>query len=275
MDFQQMWETVQNWLTNTGIKVVISLIIMIVSFTIINWLAKLVARKGKKLEENKKVDKTLYRTLSYVIKIGLKVLIVIGIVGYLGIDTSGMTALIASLGVGVGLAVNGTLSNLAGGALILITRPFKDDDYIAACGYEGTVEAILICNTKLRTPDNKVVYLPNGTLSTSEIVNYSEKDTRRVDVTYSISYGDDLERAKEIILEVMTNNEKILEDPKPSVRMSGQSSKSIDLTCKVWCKNGDYWDVKFDMMEQVKHAFDEQGITVPREQVDVHLKKDE
>lgn len=274
MDFQQIWQTVQGWLTNTGIKVVISIVIMIVSFTLINWLAKIVAKKGKKLEDSKRVDKTLYRTLSYVIKIGLKVLIVIGIIGYLGIDTSGMTALIASLGVGVGLAVNGTLSNLAGGALLLITRPFKDDDYIEACGYEGTVEAILICNTKLRTSDNKVVYLPNGKLSTSEIVNYSEKDTRRVDVTYSISYTDDLERAKSIIMDIVAKHDKILDEPKASVRMSGQSARSIDLTCKAWCKTDDYWDVKFDMMEQVKLAFDEQGITVPREQVDVHLKND-
>lgn len=274
MDLKQMWETVQSWLTNTGIKIVISLIIMIVSFTVINWLAKIVARKGKKLEESKKIDKTLYRTLSYVIKIGLKILIIIGIVGYLGIDTSGMTALIASLGVGVGLAVNGTLSNLAGGALILITRPFKDDDYIEACGYEGTVEAILICNTKLRTSDNKVVYLPNGKLSTAEIVNYSEKSTRRVDVTYSISYSDDLERAKCIILDVVTKNDKVLDEPKTSVRMSGQSAKSIELTCKAWCKTDDYWDVKFDMLEQVKQAFDEQGITVPHEQVDIHIKND-
>lgn len=274
MDFQQMWQTIQGWLTNTGIKIVISIVIMIVSFTLINWLAKIIAKKGKKLEESKRIDKTLYRTLSYVIKIGLKVLIVIGIIGYLGIDTSGMTALIASLGVGVGLAVNGTLSNLAGGALLLITRPFKDDDYIEACGYEGTVEAILICNTKLRTSDNKVVYLPNGKLSTSEIVNYSEKDTRRVDVTYSISYTDDLERAKGIIMDIVAKHDKILDQPNASVRMSGQSARSIDLTCKAWCKTDDYWDVKYDLMEQVKLAFDEQGITVPREQVDVHLKND-
>ena len=273
MDLQQVWQTVQNWLTTTGIKVVISIVIMIVSFSIINWLSKKIAKRAdKKVESNKKIDKTIYRTLSYVAKVGLKVLVVIALIGYVGIDTSAITALIASLGVGVGLAINGTLSNLAGGILILITRPFKDDDYIDACGYSGTVEDIRICHTKLRTTDNKVIYLPNGKLSTSEIVNYSEKDLRRVDLTFSISYSDDFEKAKKVIEEVWNQNELILKDPAPSVRVSAQSASSIDLTAKVWCKNEDYWTVNFDMLEQVKTAFDENGIQIPFNQLDVHIK---
>ena len=273
MDLQQVWQTVQNWLTTTGIKVVISIVIMIVSFSIINWLSKKIAKRAdKKVESNKKIDKTIYRTLSYVAKVGLKVLVVIALIGYVGIDTSAITALIASLGVGVGLAINGTLSNLAGGILILITRPFKDDDYIDACGYSGTVEDIRICHTKLRTTDNKVIYLPNGKLSTSEIVNYSEKDLRRVDLTFSISYSDDFEKAKKVIEEVWNQNELILKDPAPSVRVSAQSASSIDLTAKVWCKNEDYWTVNFDMLEQVKTAFDQNGIQIPCNQLDVHIK---
>ena len=273
MDLQQVWQTVQNWLTTTGIKVVISIVIMIVSFSIINWLSKKIAKRAdKKVESNKKIDKTIYRTLSYVAKVGLKVLVVIALIGYVGIDTSAITALIASLGVGVGLAINGTLSNLAGGILILITRPFKDDDYIDACGYSGTVEDIRICHTKLRTTDNKVIYLPNGKLSTSEIVNYSEKDLRRVDLTFSISYSDNFEKAKKVIEEVWNQNELILKDPAPSVRVSAQSASSIDLTAKVWCKNDDYWTVNFDMLEQVKTAFDQNGIQIPFNQLDVHIK---
>ena len=273
MDLQQVWQTVQNWLTTTGIKVVISIVIMIVSFSIINWLSKKIAKRAdKKVESNKKIDKTIYRTLSYVAKVGMKVLVVIALIGYVGIDTSAITALIASLGVGVGLAINGTLSNLAGGILILITRPFKDDDYIDACGYSGTVEDIRICHTKLRTTDNKVIYLPNGKLSTSEIVNYSEKDLRRVDLTFSISYSDDFEKAKKVIEEVWNQNELILKDPAPSVRVSALSASSIDLTAKVWCKNEDYWTVNFDMLEQVKTAFDQNGIQIPFNQLDVHIK---
>lgn len=264
MDWQQVWQTVQNWLTNTGIKLLIAIVIMIVSFALINWLSKKIAKRAdKKVAENKKIDKTIYKTASYVVKVGLKVLVVLGLVSYVGIDTSAITALIASLGVGVGLAINGTLSNFAGGVLILITRPFKDDDYIQACGYEGTVEDIRICHTRLRTTDNKVVYLPNGKLSTSEVVNFSEKDLRRVDLKFSISYSDDFEKAKTIIRKVCDANELVLKDPEPSVRVSAQSSSSIDISAKVWCKNADYWTVNFDMIENVKKAFDENGITIP------------
>lgn len=248
---------------------------MIVSFALINWLSKKIAnRADKKVAENKKIDKTIYKTVSYVVKVGLKVLVVLGLVSYVGIDTSAITALIASLGVGVGLAINGTLSNFAGGVLILITRPFKNDDYIQACGYEGTVEDIRICHTRLRTTDNKVVYLPNGKLSTSEVVNFSEKDLRRVDLKFSISYSDDFEKAKTIIRKVCDANELVLKDPEPSVRVSAQSSSSIDISAKVWCKNADYWTVNFDMIENVKKAFDENGITIPFNQLDVHVVSD-
>ena len=275
MDWQQIWDTVQNWLANTGIKVLIALAILIVSFWIINFVTKKIAKRfDKKVEGNKRIDKTIYRTISYVVKVGLKVIVVVCLIGYLGIDTSGITALIASLGVGVGLAVNGTLSNFAGGLMILITRPFKDDDYIDACGYSGTVEDIHICHTKLRTPDNKVVYLPNGKLSTAEIVNYSEKDLRRVDLTFSISYSDDFEKAKSVIKCVCDRDELILKDPAVQIRVASQSASSIDIVTKAWCKNEDYWTVNYNLVENVKTAFDENGISIPFNQLDVHVKSD-
>ena len=275
MDWQQVWQNIQNWLTNTGIKIVIAIAIMVVSFSLINWICKKISKRvDKKVAENKKIDKTIYKTVSYVVKVALKVLVVIALIGYVGIDTSAITALIASLGVGVGLAINGTLSNFAGGVLILITRPFKDDDYIQACGYEGTVEDIRICHTRLRTTDNKVVYLPNGNLSTSQIVNFSEKDLRRVDLKFSISYSDDFEKAKAVISDVCAKNELILKDPEPSIRVSAQSASSIDISTKVWCKNADYWTVNFDMLENVKKAFDENSITIPFNQLDVHVVTD-
>lgn len=276
MDWQQTWQTVQEWLTNTGIKVLISIFIMIVTFSIINFLCKKIAKRAdKKVAENKKIDKTIYKTLSYVVKVGLKVIVVVCLVGYMGIDTSGITALLASLGVGVGLAVNGTLSNFAGGLLILITRPFKDDDYIEACGYSGTVEDIRICHTRLRTPDNKVVYLPNGKLSSAEVVNYSEKDMRRVDLTFSISYSDDFEKAKGIIKEVCDAHELILKDPSAQIRVSAQAANSVNIVTKVWCKTGDYWTVNYDLLESVKTAFDQNGISIPFNQLDVHVKNDD
>lgn len=276
MDWQQTWQTVQEWLTNTGIKVLISIFIMIITFSIINFLCKKIAKRAdKKVAENKKIDKTIYKTLSYVVKVGLKVIVVVCLVGYMGIDTSGITALLASLGVGVGLAINGTLSNLAGGLLILITRPFKDDDFIEALGYSGTVEDIRICHTRLRTPDNKVVYLPNGKLSSSEVVNYSEKDMRRVDLTFSISYSDDFEKAKGIIKEVCDAHELILKDPAAQIRVSAQAANGVNIVTKVWCKTGDYWTVNYDLLESVKTAFDQNGISIPFNQLDVHVKNDD
>ena len=272
MDWEEIVQTVFNWLTTAGVKVVIALIALVISFKLINWLSKKVEKASeKKLSSELKYDKTLTRTLSNVMRVLLKVIVCAGIVGYLGLDTSGITALIASLGVGVGLAVNGTISNLAGGVLLLFTRPFKDDDFIEACGYAGTVEDIYICNTKIRTPDNKVVYIPNGKLSTSEVVNYSEKDIRRVDVDFSIGYGVDFEAAKAVILGVCSADPLILDDPAPEVHIAEHASSSIALTTRVWCKNSDYWTVHFDLLEQVKKAFDEKGIEIPFPQVDVHM----
>ena len=159
--------TVVNWATTSGIKLLVALIVLFVSFKLINIIARKIEKKGNK----DKYDKTIMKALAYVFKIGLKLVIAVCLVGYVGIDTSGLTALVTSLGVCVGLAVNGALSNLAGGVLLILTRPFKIDDYIEAQGYSGTVEDIHITNTRLRTPDNKVVYIPNGALSSGNIVN--------------------------------------------------------------------------------------------------------
>ncbi len=270
MDWNALWQNVLTWLTNEGIQVIIALLILIVSFKVINFLS----RKILKRCEKKNVDKTISRTLVYILKLVLKIIIVVCLVGYVGIDTSGITALITSLGVCVGLAVNGALSNLAGGIMLIITRPFKIDDYIEACGHEGTVEEIRITQTKLRTPDNKVVYIPNGSLSSSEITNYSEKSTRRLDLVFSIGYSNDFEKAKSLVYDICINHELVLKDPLPFVRVKEHGSSSVDIVCRSWVKNEDYWTVNFDLLEQVKKAFDENSIEIPFNQLDVHLKND-
>ncbi len=268
MDWDALVNTLLQWATNTGVKIVIALVFMFISFKIINAFSKRIVKKGEK----KNADKTIIRTLAYVLKVGLKIIVLICLIGYLGIDTSGLTALVASIGVCIGLAVNGALSNLAGGVLIILTRPFKIDDYIEALGYSGTVVDIHITNTKILTPDNKVVYLPNGTLSNAEIVNYSEKDLRRVDFMFSIGYGDDFEKAKQIITDICVAHELALKDPKPFVRVKEHGSSSINITARVWAKNADYWTVYFDITEAVKTAFDKAGIEIPFNQLDVNIK---
>ena len=262
-------DTLLNWCLNTGIKVLIALVVLFISFRIVTVISRKIAKKGDK----DKYDKTVMKTLAYLFNIGLKVVIAICLVGYVGIDTSGLTALVASFGVCIGLAVNGALSNVAGGVLIIVTRPFKIDDFIEAQGVSGTVEDIHMVCTKLRTPDNKVVYLPNGALSSGNIINYSEKDTRRVDFTFSIAYDADFEKAKAIVLDLLVNHELTLDDPAPFVRVSEHGASSINITARAWVKSADYWTVNFDTIEAVKKAFDENGIEIPFDQLDVHVKQ--
>ena len=262
--------SIVGWATTAGVRLLIAIVILFVSFKLINAIARKIEKKGNK----DKYDKTIMRTIAYVFRIGLKIVIAVCLVGYVGIDTSGMTALVTSLGVCAGLAVNGALSNLAGGVLLILTRPFRIDDFIEAQGYMGTVEDIHIVNTRLRTPDNKVVYIPNGALSTGNIVNYSEKDTRRVDFTFTVGYGEDFERAKAIIADICNAHELVLPDPQPFVRVSQHADSGINIVARVWVKSTDYWTVNFDILERVKTEFDKQGIRKPYNQLDVHVKKD-
>ncbi len=272
MDWNAIWASIVGWATNTGVKILIAVILLLVTFRLTTVLTR---KLEKKLLSGKhKVDKTLTSTLMYVLRIVLKVLIVICLIGYLGIDTSGLTALVASLGVCFGLAVNGAVSNIAGGVLILITRPFRIDDYIEAQGYSGTVEDIHITHTRIRTGDNKVIYIPNGTLSSGSVVNYSIKDVRRVDLTFSIAYSNDFEKAKKIITELCEAHDMILKDPAPFVRVSEHSASSINIVTRVWTKQADYWQVHFDLLESVKTEFDKNGIEIPFDQLDVHVKND-
>ena len=263
-------DTLVSWATTAGVRLIIAIVLLFVTFKIVN----LIGRKIEKQGNNGKLDKTLAKTFAYVFKIALKVVIAIALIGYVGIDTSGLAALVASLGVCIGLAVNGAVSNIAGGVLIIVTRPFRVDDYIEAQGQSGTVEDIHMTCTRIRTPDNKVVYLPNGTLSSGTIVNYSEKDTRRLDFSFSIGYGDDFEKAKTIVLSLMEKHELVLKDPAPMVRVSEHGASSINLTARAWVNSADYWTVRFDLLEAVKKAFDENGIEIPFNQLDVHVKKD-
>ena len=269
---EQFIDSIVNWLTNMGInigvRVLFAIIVLIVSFKVFDVIANKIEKSGEK----EKYDKTIMRTAAYVFKISAKCIIAVSLIGFLGIDTSGITALIASLGVCFGLAVNGAVAHIAGGVLLIITRPFKIDDYIEAQGYSGTVEAIHMTNTKIRTPDNKVVFIPNGPLANGNIVNYSINPTRRLDLTFSVSYDADFEKAKAVIASICESHALILKDPAPAIRVSAHGDHAVDIGTKVWVKSGDYWTVNFDLLETVKTAFDNEGIEVPYNQLYVHIK---
>ncbi|MDO4489459.1 MAG: mechanosensitive ion channel [Lachnospiraceae bacterium] len=257
------------WITSTGIKVIIAAVILLISFRVINTVCK---KLTSTLEVQKSLDTTITRTVGYAASVSLKGLVLICLVGYLGIDTSGLSAVIASLGVCVGLAVNGTLSNLAGGVMLLITRPFSIGDYISAMGNEGTVENIFICNTQITTVDNKIIYLPNSSLSTGTIVNFSRKETRRVDLTFSVA-GNDPSLVRATLLDICDKEELVLTDPAPFARVSDYGAgNGVKMVLRAWCKTEDYWDVYHNLLDAAQAAFEAKGIVVPFNQLDVHMK---
>ncbi|MCQ2426872.1 MAG: mechanosensitive ion channel family protein [Clostridia bacterium] len=268
IDWAALKSTVLTWVMSTGIKVIIALLVLFISFKIINWVGRKLEKKNAK---NGKLDKTIFKTVVKAVKIALKVIIAACLVAYLGIDTSGITALIASLGVCVGLAVDGVLSNIAGGLLILITRPFKVDDFVEMGDVIGTVEDIHVCHTVVCTLDNRVIYVPNSVASGSTVINYSVKEFRRVDLEFEISEEEDFEDAKKILENIVANHEKVLKDRPSTIRVCGATDDGVVICCRAWCKNADYWDVFFDIREQAKKGFDAAGIEFPYEQIDVRV----
>lgn len=266
---KQFISSIISWATNTGIRVLIALILLLISFKVINFIAKRI----KKGAEKRNLDKTILNVLIYLIKIGGKCLVSVCLIGYVGIDTSGITALITSLGVCFGLAVNGALANLAGGVLLIFTRPFRVDDYIEAQGVSGTVTDIYLTNTKIVTPDNKVIYVPNGTLANGTIINYSEKDNRRVDMSFMVEVSSDTEKAKEIVRSIIVSHPLVLHEPSAFVRVSENGRDGVKITGRGWSKNGDYWTVYFDVLESVKAEFEKNGIKVPTHKISVDISK--
>ena len=268
-DWSQLLDIVANWAVTTGIKLLISIFIIIISFKIINVIFKRISRRLEK----KKADATLSRVLVSTFRIACKILILIMIVGYLGIETASLSAVIASVGVGVGLAVQGTLSNFAGGVIIVVMRPFKLGDFITSSDQSGTVEDIKLFYTQIVTPDNKVIYIPNGTLANNVIVNASVKDDRRLDITMSVSYNTNLELAKNLLRKVCSENDLVYTTPAPFVEVGEYASSSIEIYTRVWVKRTDYWAVKWQLLTEFKNIFDENHIEIPFNQLDVNIKK--
>lgn len=270
VNWSAVWDTVLNWVTHTGIKIVIAILILLLSFAIINGITKRIYKGLQK----KNADVTLSRVGTSAVRVILKILVLVCLIGYVGIETASISAVIASIGVGISLAVQGTLSNFAGGVIIIVMRPFKIGDYITSNGEEGTVEDIKLFYTHIVTTDNKAVVIPNGALANNVIVNASAKDTRRVDITASVAYGTDVTKVKELVKKVCGENELVFKDPAPFVEMSEMNDSSLDFTVRVWCNRPDYWTVKFALMDAILKAFNANGIEVPFNQLDVNIKKE-
>ena len=267
---EDMANNLIQWVVNAGIKVIIAVIVLFIGFKIVNMIFKKLEAANLK---SGRIDPSVFKTLSYIGKLLLKVVIVICLISYLGIDTTAMSALIASLGVAAGFALNGTLSNFAGGILLLFTRPFKVGDFIDLAGYTGTVEEISIVYTKIATIDNRVVLVPNGSASTTNVVNYSDKELRRVDHTFTVAQNTDWEKAMECIKSVIAACPTVEQDADNVVRVISNTGAGIEITCRAWCKNADYWETYFSLNEAVKKAFANAGIGLPHQQLDVHMQE--
>lgn len=238
-------------------------------------LSKLTVKIMTRALDRSKLDLTINHFIKSVVKIALYVLLATVILTLLGVPTTSIITVIGTAGVAIGLALQSSLANVAGGFLILIAKPFKVGNYITVSGVEGTVETINILYTKLRTLDNKAVFIPNGTASNAVLTNVTEADKRRVDNIFSISYDADYKKAVGAIYKALHKIPKILdtEGHKPFVRMCAHSASSIDIAVRVWCKTGDYWDVYFDVIEHIRMEFIEEGIEIPYQQIDVHMKE--
>jgi small conductance mechanosensitive channel len=228
---------------------------------------------AKKLLEKAKMDVILINFVSSILSSALLLIVIIASLDQLGVDTTSLIAMLGAAGLAVGLALQGSLQNFAAGAMLVIFRPFKDGDYIEAGGTKGTVEHINIFNTMIRTPDNKAVIVPNGAIYGGIIVNFSAKDTRRIDMVFGIGYGDDIKKAKDLLMNIVQADERILKDPEPLVAVGELAESSVNFRVRPWVKSGDYWDVYFDLNEKIKLAFDENNISIPFPQMDVHMDK--
>ena len=251
------------------VKVVGGLFVIWILFKLINAICKKIESK---LNKNPKIDVTVASFVSPLISKLLKFFVVVCYIGYIGIETSSIAAAITSAGLAIGLAMQGSLSNFAGGFVILIMRPFKVGDYIETCGESGTVESIQIFYTTLITPDNKVIKIPNGEVANSSIVDFTSKDIRRVDMFFSIAHENDIVKAKRLISECIGRNKMALTTPfQPFVNINACNDNSIEIVSRVWVKTDDYWDFYYQLIEDVKKSFVENTIKTPHSKIAVNF----
>jgi small conductance mechanosensitive channel len=267
--FNHLINTLSGFVTEYGLRLLGALIVLVIGL----WIVKLLVRSSQRLMDKSKLDVSLTTFLKSMIDILLKVLLIISVMGMMGIQMTSFIAILGAAGLAVGMALSGTLQNFAGGVMILIFKPFKVGDFINAQGYSGVVKEIRIFVTVLTTPDNKTIFIPNGPLSNGSLTNFSTQPNRRVDWTFGIAYGDDYDKAKAMLLDMMKEDKRILTDPEPFVALGELADSSVNLTVRAWVKAADYWGVYFDMNEKFYKNADQFGLSIPFPQMDVHLDK--
>lgn len=269
MNVELIMSYVFSIMASFGAKILAAIVVLFIGSRVIKFIKKWI-KKSPKLD---KLDAGVRTFMSSFSGVALYIFLFITIAMILGIPTTSFITALASCGVAIGLALQGALGNLAGGIMILIFKPFKVGDYITTAAVSGTVSKITIMYTVLKTPDNKVITIPNGTLTNSVVENYSAVENRRVDLVFTTSYDCDVDKVKAILMNVINAHEKVLKDPAPFARLTNHGDSALEYTVRAWCKTEDYWDVNFDLVETVKKEFDANGISIPYPQMDVHISK--
>jgi small conductance mechanosensitive channel len=255
------------WGAQYGTRIIGAIAILVLGRLVIGIIVSIV----KRLMHRANADVTLTRFVASLTKILLMVFMVLAALGTLGVETTSFVAVIGAAGLAVGFALQGSLASFAAGVMLIVFRPFKVGDYVEAGGSAGVVEAIGIFSTKLKTPDNKEVVVPNSNITGGNITNYSAQETRRVDLVFGIGYEDDIKLAKDTLTEIVAADERVLKDPAPTIAVSELADSSVNFVVRPWVKTSDYWAVLFDVTEKVKLTFDAKGISIPFPQQDVHM----
>ena len=263
MDMEKIWDKVQSY----GLNLLAAIVILIVGRIIVGIITSVIHRQMVK----RSADETLTKFLVSMTRMGLMTFVVIAAIRQLGVETNSFVAIIGAAGLAVGFALQGTLANFAAGVMLIIFKPLKVGDYVEGGGSAGTVDAVQIFNTTLKTPDNKKVIIPNSKMTGDNITNYSAMEKRRIDMVFGIGYEDDIRKAKATLERIISEDERILKDPAPTVAVSELADSSINFVVRPWVKTSDYWAVYFDVTEKVKLTFDAEGISIPFPQRDVHL----
>jgi len=259
-------QLIQSYVLPWGINIVMAVAIFLLG----KFVVRMVVKFAKKVMFKAKVDNILINFIASIINTVLLLFVVIAALDQLGVATTSLIALIGAAGLAVGLALQGTLQNLASGVMLIIFRPFNDGDFVEAAGVAGVVEQIGIFTTTMRTGDNREIIIPNGEIFGGTITNYSKRATRRVDMVFGIGYDDDIKKAKELISKILDEDERILKDPAPTVAVAELADSSVNFNVRPWCATGEYWNVYSDTHEKIKLTFDAEGISIPYPQMDVH-----
>lgn len=264
---EEILNQIETYVTKFGLQIVGAIAILIIGI----WLSGILAKITKKIMTKNEVDQTLSKFVTSLVKTALITFVVIAAIDNIGVETASFIAVLGAAGLAIGFALQGSLSNFASGVMLIIFRPVRVGDYIEGAGISGSVDNIGMFVTVLTTPDNKIIYIPNSKLASDNIVNYSQKDTRRVDMVFGISYTDDIDKARTVIKSILENDTRVLKEPEPMIVIGELADSSVNFYVRPWAKTGDYWGLKFDVTEQVKKRFDQEGISIPFPQQDVHL----